>query len=241
MTSAFSHFTSLTGTAMCGWNHLCMHTPVLLENTALFWLSGIQNWTGLDNFCKCQHIPKVSSHCWENRIMNERETNNPFTVLKKTSKTLAVYQNAANGTQSPPNLHGSLFKRKEKENSVMPISIRVWINKTFCSKRAVYLLWTVKELAISQLGLFWRTSAIVRTFQEWFFEPSRKLSHSEQTLNHVSIARHSWTQFCGASLCVYVSGVWVVVQMIFPSAPRDRSSQSLCFTVSLLGSWLSQR
>lgn len=41
-------------------------------------------------------------------------------------------------------------------------------------------------------------------------------------------------QFCSASLGVYVSGVWVVVQMSFPSAPRDRSSQSLWFTISLL-------
>jgi len=49
--------------------------------------------------------------------MNEREASNPFTVLKK-NQTLAVSQNTANGIQSPPNLHGSLFKRKEENRTV---------------------------------------------------------------------------------------------------------------------------
>ncbi len=153
------------------------------KNTALFWLYGIQNWIGLDSFCKCQHIPKVSSHCWENRIMNEREINKTFTVLK----TLAVYQSAVNRAPLPPNLHASLFRCKENESTVMPIhpleSEFAWINKTCCSKKAVYLPWTVKALTFSQLGLYWRRSAVVRVVC-W--------SHSEQTWNSVSIVRRSW-------------------------------------------------
>lgn len=184
---------SLIGTAMCGWNHLCGHTPVLLEKHGfilIVWdskLDRVGQLLQMSTYSKgLKPLLREQNNEWEGKQQS----------IYCAKKTLAVYQNAANGTQLPPNLHGSLFRCKEKENSVRPIypleSEFAWINKAFCSKKAVYLPWTVKALTFSQLGRFWRTSAIVRTFQEWFVEPSRKLCHSEQTWNSIWIVRHSW-------------------------------------------------
>lgn len=227
---------SLIGTAMCGWNHLCGHTPVLLEKHGfilIVWdskLDRVGQLLQMSTYSKgLKPLLREQNNEWEGKQQS----------IYCAKKTLAVYQNAANGTQLPPNLHGSLFRCKEKENSVRPIypleSEFAWINKAFCSKKSGVPSVNRESAYVLPAGTFLTNVCHCKNISGmvcWTFKQIKPFrTNVKQHLNRETFM----AQFCSASFGVYVSGVWVVVQMSFPSAPRDRSSQSLCFTVSLLG------
>lgn len=122
----------------------------------------------------------------------------------------------------------------------MPPSISSSLNlleliKHFRTKKAVYLRWTLKKLVISQLGFSLTNVHHCKNISGMVCWTFKKIKPFRTNVKHCLNRKTFMAQFCGTSLGVYVSRVWVVVQMSFPSAPRDRSSQSLWFTISLLG------